>query len=46
MEGKTRHWYLLLGPVLGIVVMLGGPAALPFRHDDAAGHWRCVQRAR
>jgi hypothetical protein len=38
MEGNMRHGYLLLGPVLGIVVMLGGLATLLFRHDDAGGY--------
>ncbi len=38
MGGNAPHWYLLFGPVLGIVVMLGGLATLLFRHDGASGY--------
>jgi hypothetical protein len=38
MERNLRHWYLLLAPALGVVVMLGGLATLLFRHDDASGY--------
>jgi hypothetical protein len=38
MKGNTRRWYHLVGPLLGVLVMLAGLALLVFSHDDASGY--------
>ena len=38
MGANAPRWYQLVGPLLGIAVMLGGLATLLFRHDDASGY--------
>lgn len=38
MKANTRRWYQLVGPILGVLVMLAGLALLVFTHDAASGY--------
>lgn len=38
MCDDNRHWYSVVGPIVGMVVMLAGLALLVFRHDDVQGY--------
>jgi hypothetical protein len=38
MGNTQRRWYLVLGPVVGVLVMLTALAILVFRHDDVSGY--------
>ena len=38
MKGDTRSWYHLVGPLLGVLVMLAGITLLVSSHDAASGY--------